>query len=204
MELLFIRHGETDGNVARRHQHPDTKLNDRGREQVKAATGAVVDFSPTHIVTSTNLRAVETAQAFALATNITPITSSLFEELHRPKSIFGARFMSLSTLRYIFTWFYGKDHDGGESYQKFIERIGEAKALLEGLPADARVVVVSHSVFINLFVEHRCRNKRLSLAQAMIRFLRILTHKNTGQTRLRYNPSAPGTCGWEMAKKDRK
>lgn len=197
MDVYLVRHGETDGNVAWRHQHPDTQLNERGKEQVAKAVAAILKLGPTHLLTSTNLRAVETARAIAMATDLTPATSHLFEELHRPTDLFGQRFTSLSTINYITKWFYGWKDGDGESYPELIQRITKARALLETLPHDARVVIVSHSVFINLFVEHRCREKPLSLPRAFVRFLRIMTHKNTGMTHLHYM-KGKGVCPWEV------
>ena len=199
MDILFIRHGQTDGNRAWRHQHPNTRLNEVGKVQVDKLMAAVVEFEPTHLITSTNLRAVETARVLAAATGLTPETSSLFEELRRPSALMGHRFFGLTTLRYIVSWFYGKKHADGESYPEFIERLLAARAHLETLPVDARVVVVSHSVFINLFVEHRCRPKAIPLAKALLRFLRILRHKNTGITHLRFGAAqGTGKCAWYL------
>jgi broad specificity phosphatase PhoE len=196
MEVLFIRHGETDGNVAWRHQHPDTRLNSVGKEQVEHVVARVRAFAPTHLITSTNLRAVETARVIAEATGLIPDTSALFEELRRPTFLIGRRFIGFTTAWYILTWFYGRSHADGESHANFVARLLAARTHLESLPPQARVVVVSHSVFINLFVEHRCRTKSLSLLRAIWRFLHILLHKNTGQTRLLYAPDA--ACAWHI------
>lgn len=182
MDVLLIRHGQTDGNRARRHQHPNTKLNEIGKVQVEQLLSVVVDFAPTHLITSTNLRAVETARAIADATGLIPDTQVLFEELHRPTEIIGRRFVGLETLKYIIGWFYGASYGDGETYVQFIERLLAARQYLESFPKDARIVVVSHSVLINFFVAYRSREKRMPLPQAAWRFLRILTHKNTGVT----------------------
>lgn len=201
MEVFLIRHGETDGNLAWRHQHPDTQLNAKGKAQVARAVDVVMEFKPTHLFTSTNLRAVETARVLAEATDLIPTTSHLFEELRRPKRIFGLRFMSLATVNYIVGWFYGRHEEGGESYAMFIERLIAARRLLETLPEDARVVVVSHSVFINMFIEHRCREKRISLIKAAWRFVRVMRLKNTGVVHLRYAGKASeknNVCAWEL------
>lgn len=198
MDILLVRHGQTDGNRAWRHQHPNTRLNEVGKAQVEKLTAAVLEFAPTHLITSTNLRAVETARVLSEATGLTPATNNLFEELRRPSALMGHRFIGLTTLRYIVTWFYGKKHADGESYPEFIERLLSARAYLEALPPDARVVVVSHSVFINLFVEHRCRPKAIPLGRALFRFLRIMRHKNTGITHLRFASEGRGACAWTL------
>lgn len=201
MDVFLIRHGETNGNLAWRHQHPDTQLNAKGKAQVARAVEVIAAFSPTHLFTSTNLRAVETARVLAEATDLIPTTSHLFEELRRPARIFGARFMSLATVSYIVGWFYGRNEDGGESYAAFTQRLIAARTLLETLPSDARVVVVSHSVFINMFIEHRCREKRISLIKAAWRFVRVMRLKNTGVVHLRYTGKTKehnNVCVWEL------
>ena len=62
MEVYFVRHGETDGNVARRHQHHDTALNEIGIEQAKKVASEITNLKPTHLITSTQLRAVQTTK----------------------------------------------------------------------------------------------------------------------------------------------
>ncbi|MBY0310294.1 histidine phosphatase family protein [Patescibacteria group bacterium] len=199
MEIFLIRHGQTDGNRAWRHQHANTRLNDVGLAQVAKVLDAVAVIEPTHLVTSTNLRAVETARAIAESTGLIPETSPLFEELRRPTEIIGRRFIGLETFKYLTGWFYGASYGDGETYGQFIERLWASRQFLESYPKDARVVVVSHSVFINFFVEYRCRTKRMGLLQALWRFVRIMRHKNTGVTHLRFAPQeGKGKCTWNV------
>jgi broad specificity phosphatase PhoE len=206
MEVLFIRHGETDGNVAWRHQHENTRLSEVGKLQVARALSRVTDFAPTHLITSTNLRAVETARAIAIATGLIPDTNALFEELRRPAYMTGHRFISLTTVWYILTWFYGRQYRDGESYDMFVSRLTAARQYLESLPANARIIVVSHSVFINLFVAHRCRSGPLWLPVAVWQFLLIMLYKNTGVRHLCYTPASINTtpqpaCGWKYCRR---
>jgi probable phosphoglycerate mutase len=198
MEILLIRHGQTDGNRAWRHQHPDTRLNEVGQAQVEKLTAAVLEFAPTHLITSTNLRAVETARVLAEATGLTPETSNLFEELRRPSFLIGHRFVGLTTIHYLWRWFYGARYEDGETYPEFIDRLLSARAYLETFPPDARVAVVSHSVFINLFLEHRCRPRAIPLWRAGLRFLRIMRHQNTGITHLQFSPRTKDECSWTI------
>lgn len=199
MEVFLIRHGETDGNRAWRHQHANTRLNEVGKVQVAKVLDAITTIEPTHLVTSTNLRAVETARAIAESTGLIPETSPLFEELRRPVEIIGRRFVGLETLKYITGWFYGASYGDGETHAQFIQRLWAARQYLESFPKDARVVVVSHSVFINFFVEYRCREKRMALPTALWRFLRIMTHKNTGVTHLRFSTeNGKEKCTWHL------
>lgn len=62
-EFFFIRHGETDWNVARKMQGAtDILLNDNGRAQARAAQDFIGDAGITRLISSPLLRAFETAQ----------------------------------------------------------------------------------------------------------------------------------------------
>jgi len=199
MDVYFVRHGETDGNVARRHQHPETSLNDRGVEQVTAVAYEIANLKPTHIITSTQLRAVESTKLITdYCEGIIPDTHTAFEELKAPRWLIGNRFVGFTTFWYVWSWFWGETVEEGESYRQFLERIKEARTYLESLPADARVVVVSHAVFTNIFLEHLCTDKPMSLWRAARRFWLILRIRNAAILHLRYTKSPQGTCGWNF------
>jgi broad specificity phosphatase PhoE len=200
MEVYFIRHGETDGNVARRHQHIDTEINDEGKRQVTTAAYHVSDLHPTHIITSTQLRAVQSAKIIAdYCDGVVPETHPAFEELKAPRWLVGHRFVGLTTFLYVWKWFWGKYIDGGENYREFLSRIRAARTHLESLPDNARVVVVSHAVFTNIFLEHICSDEPMTFRRAVLRFWHILRIRNAGMIHLRYaKPTTPNTCGWHF------
>jgi alpha-ribazole phosphatase len=190
MDIYFIRHGQTDGNVARRHQHPDIDLNEMGKLQVARTAKLVKRLRPTHLITSTSKRAVETAQAIGLATDLIPETYPAFEELKRPTFLIGKRFHDSDSLKYIWGWFFGVKaapmHDG-ESYADFLGRIIQAREIIRQLPENSRVAVVSHAVFINFFLEHMNRPERMGLTRATRRFIKLFTLKNASVTHVRYH-----------------
>ncbi len=182
MEIFFVRHGQTDGNVARRNQHPDTELNEVGKEQVKIVATKIALLLPTHLITSSQVRALETAREISRTTSLVPETHAAFVELIRPEMFVGERIYGRKMVWYMVAWFFGRDyasmHDG-ESYAAFLARLTKARAILMALPNDARVVVVSHSLFINFFLEHMHHPARMSVVRAIFRFFTILGTKNT-------------------------
>jgi broad specificity phosphatase PhoE len=92
-------------------------------------------------------------------------------------------------------------HDG-ESHTDFVKRIGVARRYLEGLPPTARVVVVSHAVFINFFLEHMHNPRKMGLFRAAVRFIKILLLPNTSITHLRFRRITDSTqSGWELVKR---
>ncbi len=205
MEVYLVRHGQTDGNVGHRHQHTATHLNERGQAQAQAVAAAIAALNPTHLITSTHVRAMETARVIAQKTNLLPETYPAFEELHQSQSMVGERLVGLHAFTYMLAWFIGMPaasrHDG-ETYAAFVTRLATARKHLEELPADARVVIVSHSVFINFFVEHMQRPQRMNIVRAVVRLVHILTLKNTSITHVRYQKPRTGYTGtgWHIVR----
>ncbi len=198
MDVYFVRHGQTDGNLAKRHQHSETPLNEVGQKQAEIAAWEISELKPTHIISSTQLRAVQTTKIIAeYCEGIIPDTHYAFEELRRPRSLVGNRYVGISTFFYVTAWFLGVRHEDGESYGDFIIRVREARQYLEALPKDSRVVVVSHAVFTNIFLEHLCSDQPMSFWRAVKRFWQIFTIRNATIIHLKYHEPIEGTCGWQ-------
>ena len=185
MDIYFVRHGQTDGNVAGRHQHPDITLNELGKLQVARVAKLLKGMKPTHLITSTNKRAMETAMVIGRECDLIPETYPKFEEMHRPDFLVVKRFLEWEAFKYVVGWLFGVKaasmHDG-ESYSDFLARILAAKHQLEALPQNSKVVIVSHTVFINFFLEHMNRTEKMGVFRATIRFFAILRLKNTAVT----------------------
>lgn len=205
MEVYFVRHGQTDGNVAHRHQHPDTPINEVGVAQARAVAAEVRRLKPTHLITSTHVRAFLTAREIGNACDLIPETYPAFQEFKRPDFLVGERMVGQATLRFVWNWFWGRPdasmHDG-ESHEDFVKRIGVARRYLEALPPTARVVVVSHSVFINFFLEHMSNPRKMGLIRAAVRFTKILLLPNTSVTHVRFRRLDDSMqCGWELVQR---
>jgi len=204
IDIYFIRHGETGGNIAKRHQLELTPLTAKGRAQAENAAGFVATLNPTHLIASTRVRTLQTAQIIAEPLDIIPQTRITFVELMRPDTIYGSRHVSVRSVMYLFKWYFGYVGDSGaygagESYAAFRTRIVAAQKELAQLPDASRVVVVSHSVFISFFVAHLCSQKPLSFFRVAHLFLNMLRLQNGSVSQVQYNPFAPkGTCAWKL------
>ncbi len=202
MEIYLVRHGETGGNVARRHQSEETQLSFLGEQQVKDAAGIIKQYQPTHLITSNLVRTIETARIIGEACDLIPETSYKFVELVRPKHMYGHHHRSLKSVWFYFQWFLGKGSsitEGGESYQDLLQRLKLAKEHLAQYPKDARVVVVSHAVFINFFVAHMCREKALNPLAAALVFKKIITMPNANITPIIFDEDDDvGDCAWSV------
>jgi broad specificity phosphatase PhoE len=202
MEILLVRHGQTEGNVAHRHQALSTPLTEHGRAQIREAASQLKAMKPTRLLTSPVFRAVESAQIIGQALDMTPETSPLFVELERPVFLNGNFHKSISSLWFYTRWYVGladNTKHGGESYKMIRERIERAQMLLEQYPPDSRIVVVSHSVFINFFLAHACNKKPLNPFQALARFLKVLSIKNGCIIKVYFDPAPNGkVCKWRV------
>lgn len=200
MEIYLVRHGQTDGNVARRHQADKTLLTPLGRSQAEAVAAKFKKINPTNLISSSLVRAVETASIIGNACDLIPETSANFAEWERPDSMNGHHHGSFRSILFYTAWYFGLKSEG-ESYQEIRNRFKVARAFFNKYPNDARVVVVSHSVFINLFVAHICNDSTMSLWKAAKFFLSILTMPNTKVVHLNFDKEAPAnTCAWRVVK----
>ena len=202
MDIYFVRHGETEYNKKHVHQPDDASLNHLGIQQAERVRDKVISLKPTHFITSTHTRAVETAKIINEAGVYELEFNELFRELDRPQNIQGKKHFSLRSFWYIWQWFFGwREHyfrkRGGESRQMFLDRIKKAKDYLEALPPDAVVVISSHSVFINFFVEHICNERPIPFKEAFKLFMKITSLENTEIIHVSYNPDySNGVCKW--------
>lgn len=202
MEIYLVRHGETGGNVAHRHQADETPLSIAGRRQAEEAARLLREYEPTHLVSSSLVRAVETAAVIGETCDLVPETSPTFIELARPSHLYGHYHRSPRSLWFYLQWYMGSEaalRSEGESYRTLRERIKQAKYELSQYPEDARVVVVSHSVFMSFFVEHLCREKPISPLMAVRAFHRILSMQNTHIMQLVFDPRTDAdVCAWSV------
>ncbi|MEY2665126.1 MAG: hypothetical protein RLZZ480_231 [Candidatus Parcubacteria bacterium] len=203
MEVYLIRHGQTSGNIAGRHQSDKTDITELGKQQAKGAAAVVAKVAPTHLYTSSMLRAVETARIVGEVCDMIPETTALFAEIEKPPRLNGHLLKSMYSIWFYTRWYLGftSKEEGGESYKMFRKRLQEARRFLLALPPHARVVVVSHSAFINFFVMHLCDDRPIGPIRALQCFVRIITIKNGSVTKLVYDFDKPShRCGWHIEK----
>lgn len=185
MKVIFVRHGQTGENVAHRHQPNFTPLSFEGRKQAVAAGEVLRQFHPSHIISSPLVRALQTAGLIATECELIPSIDHAAKELERPQSLTGHPHFSLKSLLFYKFWFLGLSQ-GGESYRDLRRRIALVRKHLESLPAESVVVIVSHTVFINLFLAHTNRDVAMWPWQAVVVFLRIVRLKNAAMIETSY------------------
>jgi len=205
MKIYLVRHGQTGGNIAHRHQAEDTPLTAHGKTQAREVAEIIRLYKPTHLITSTHVRAVETASIIGEVCDIVPETKATFIELGRPTYMYGHYHRSIRSL-WFYVWWYlgfvgGTGEREGESYSRLRQRFVAAKAELALYPRDSRIVIVSHAAFIGLFIAHLCRKRALNPFRAAVTFYRILTMPNTFITPVYFDfHTSEDDCPWIVGK----
>lgn len=201
MKIYLVRHGQTEGNIALRLQSDKSDLTKLGEEQARAAATKLATLKPTHLISSTLVRALETARIIGDACDLVAETSSLFVEVGRPDRMIGQRLVNLPAFWFYTKWYFGflKDEPGSESYKHVRERVGKASVYLETFPPEAKVVVVAHSVFILFFVAHMCDERPLGPIRALRLLYRVYRLKNGSITPIHLDHNAPaGKCHFTL------
>lgn len=151
VELILIRHGQTDWNVARKYQgQTDTVLNDVGRDQMQQVAQVLVSQPLERVVSSPLRRAVDSAEIIALPKSLPISPEPLLMELDlgvwQGKS-YGLR-------RGVENWFYDAPH-GGEGGAEFCARLGKWLDNVE----DGITLVVAHGLVIQVLLMLACGGK---------------------------------------------
>jgi len=134
--FIFLRHGETDGNLKGLYQREDQPLNDTGEAQAAAAARILAGEPVGEIVASPMARAWRTASLAAEPHALAP------QPEHRIRErVFTALF---GQPNHDFDW--GRDPPGCETLGEFVSRVrsGLADALATDAPAGRERLVVAH------------------------------------------------------------
>lgn len=200
--IFLIRHGETEANALHIHQSSDEVLTPKGRLQAHHISHFLEGQKIDTLLCSPYVRARETAEVISRQLRIPYTEDENFVEVRRPDHVYGQRYYSAQTLRYLWRLFLYQENprwvsDGAENMFALRNRIENVKRTITQCEGNT-IAVVTHDVFMNLFLEHVCREKSLTFFQ----FIRILIMAkktpNAGVVHLQYLANAPkGVCAWQ-------
>ena len=146
-------------------------------------------MDPTHLLCSSQKRALATAEFIFETTGLVPEVSSDLVEILRPEYLVGAKRNGWRMIIYMSLWYFGhrpaSRHDG-ETYLELRNRIKKAKDRISTFPPDARVVVVSHAGFITFFLSHLNYEHALNIIKVLRALYMIFLMRNTQITHLTY------------------
>lgn len=182
--IYLIRHGETAKNHGYLHQSPEEPLTERGQSQVRNLIEFLREEKIDTLISSNYRRARETADMIASELGLTYSIEPSVREFGRPYSIYDRHHLSLPSLRYFFDLYRHRlnllwDDEGAENIVHIRERVRDARRMLEDLPGE-RIAVISHRIFMTMFVETVCYDRPLSLLRFILGLVGRKRIPNTG------------------------
>jgi len=191
--VYFVRHGESEANVAPVFQSPESPLSERGRHQAQLIAERVSQLRFDALISSPFARARETAQVIAQATEADVEYSDLFVERLKPSSINGKPFTDPAASA---TWECWEESlftpetrvEDGENFDDLVARVDRALSFLEGRPEHA-LLVVTHGYFLRTVIARMVMRDALtgSIHRA---FQSSFVSQNTGVTVIRLESNA--------------
>ena len=205
MHVYFVRHGETELNANHIHQSPNTPLSKEGKATMITLADSLRVINPDLLISSQYTRAEESARIIGEHVGLVPQTHDLFYEIIRPSKLHNKSIFTIETIWYVFLtllrrhnalWRYAD----AENVTDISIRAQKALAYIESLKGThTSVIVVSHTVFINVMVSYMCKNRVLDIRDLVSTVLRSKGMKNGGVTHVEYvGNGVPNTCNWRM------
>jgi len=153
--ICFIRHGETDWNVAKRIQgQTDIPLNETGRSQALAMAFNAAHYDFGAVYSSDLGRALDTAKMIAERRGLEVSTTPLLRERHFGifQGITAEEGMQLNAAAHACYEARDLDYDfvSGESLLQFAARVKEAVAYLTQHHRNQTIAVVSHAGVLDI------------------------------------------------------
>lgn len=185
MRVYFVRHGESEFNAQGLHQHADVPLSALGRRQAKFLAKRFERIPFDIIISSSYLRAKETAEIINRERGKPVEYLEMLHELKRPSEIIGRHGEDLDVVelkqRIIANYEHGDwRHSDEETYNELRDRAGAVLGHLEER-REEHILAVSHGVFIKMLVAHMLFGPALT-AKEFLPFYYGLKSSNTGVT----------------------
>jgi len=156
--VYFVRHGESVFNAKHLHQDATPALTPKGEEQAKTIAERVSVLPIDVIVSSTMVRARQTADAILQKVSKPIVYSDLFVENRNPSVVVGKSHQDPFVIEVskVIRENFEKEtfkHSDEESPAEFRERGKKALAFLDARKEE-NILVVTHGTFLKVLVAH--------------------------------------------------
>jgi broad specificity phosphatase PhoE len=161
-------------------------------------------MNPDLLLSSEYTRALETARIIGMRTGTTPRVNGLFYEIVRPSKLFGKSHFSPVTFWYVIRSLFKKNnpkwrYEDAENFTDLSTRARRALGYLESLAGTHKsVVIVSHTIFVNIMVSYMCKDRLLSFSDLLLTFLHVERMRNGDVVHLEFIGKSPHTCAWRL------
>lgn len=198
--IYFVRHGQTVANSGKTFQGATEELSEKGRDQAQTVAERFTRIPIDIILSSTYVRAHDTAKAIHAKTKVPLEMTDLAVERKRPSIIHGkshedkdAKLINATTFRE--GWLARNPrHSDEETFDDVIDRARKLKKLLEER-SEENIVVVSHGGFKRMFLAYILFGEDVT-PQEMFKIYDTFEPSNTGITLYHYDPDA--SISWKL------
>lgn len=199
--VYFVRHGQSEHNIAPVFQSPDSPLSEKGKDQAKYIAHRISRLSVEKIITSPFERAKQTAEIIAKMAGKDVEYSDLFVERIKPTSINGKTHDDKKASATWYQWeesLYNPDIrvEDGENFSDISIRVNNALTFLYEC-TEHTLVVVTHGYFLRAIVGRVLLGDLLT-GEHLKRFIRNTAMENTSITALRLHNSSEGDPIWRL------
>lgn len=185
MRVYFVRHGESELNATRTHQHSHTPLSSKGREQAKAVAERLKHLPIDCIYASDYERAKQTAEIINDALQKELTFTSLLRERKRPSEVQGKQINDFEVLK-IQKMIRDNWHDPEWHYsdeENFFDVKRRAEEFISVLQSETKenIAVVTHGGFSRFMVSLLMFGDNLT-PELFDQFYNFMKMTNTGIT----------------------
>lgn len=198
MNVYFVRHGESEGNVKSTHQGESTPLSERGIKQSQLLAKRLKDKDIKVIYASPSLRTKQTAEIISKELKLPVGYWEFLKERRRPSEIEGLSYDHPKASE-IFEitkknqmkadWKYSDD----ESYDELLNRAKEVEKHLLRHDNEQNILCVSHIGILIMIILHMLLQDKLS-PEVFWQFYYHSRLENTGISHLEYTEKS----GWKL------
>lgn len=189
--IYLVRHGRTPGNEARAHQTRETPLSEAGLAQAARVGERFTRIAIDIILSSTMVRAHQTAQAISATTGVPIVLSDLLIEHLKPTVLQGKLHddpEAVTIWKWVAAQFSSSQkHSDEENFEDLKRRATEALALIEARQ-EKTIAVVMHGTILKMVLCCMIFGESLT-ADMFVRFMHALNMENTGITVVDFVPS---------------
>lgn len=199
--VYFVRHGQSNDNIAPVFQGPDSPLSEEGVRQAKFIATRVSKIPFDKLISSPLRRTKQTAEEISEAVNMPIEFSDLFVERIKPSSINGKPYTDTGASQTWRAWeeslvSAGKKVEDGENYQAIVHRADRALEHLYHQP-EKTLVVVTHGYFLRTLVARVLLGDILT-PESYKNFQKVASMENTGITILTYKGAFEQEPCWRL------
>lgn len=200
MKLILVRHGQSEGNTAKVHQHPDSPLSEHGRLQAHHAGKHLQNMKIDKMYSSTLPRAAETAAIIATHINNTIEHTPLLREIQRPSEVVGKPHEDLPTKN---IWSIITEHYHDPSWhfsdeENFFDMKARVLSFLHHLQnhhTNENILVVTHGIFLRYLYAIFAHGQELS-SKTYFHTSNDIDTDNTGISIIEYKNGAWNILNW--------